>query len=514
MTSQINPSTISTTFPVAGQDNDSQGFRSNFAAIQTNFNTAESEITALQTVAVIKADLATQSEPVVNNMLGSTLSNGLYQQFSGTLYSASGVSSTANIDLSVGAVQKFTISGNATLTFINWPAYTGNSVFSNAVVLVASDTNGVWSPTFATANGSIKYDTAFPASFTLGGESVASISVTNAGTGYTSPVSIGFSGGSPQTNYVLPTATPTYTIVSASVANLASTSIATTGASGTGTTVTFTFSSQPVAPYTPGQSIVVSGVTPSAYNGVWIVQSCSTTNVIVNCPAQGSYTGAGIIQGGVAGNGYAVGDIVKVVGYSNTYLTVATLSTSFPAQIIGGNASIGNIPASYYTAVSSWVGLTLSGTSVATGATISSVGSVSGGVFSVTMSLAATGSVTQTTTITVTNATTGPVGTFTGVPCGSLTVPLSGALYQLETITGTGNGLRAVLSCGISALTITNPGIGYTSTPPTISITSGGGVNAAASAVLTSGTAGTTKVIEAWTVNAGTTVNIRYLGQY
>jgi hypothetical protein len=514
MTSAINPSTISTTFPVAGQDNDSQGFRSNFAAIQTNFTTAENEITALQTVAIVKADLATQSEPVVNNLLGSTLSNGLYQQFSGTLYSASGVSSTANIDLSVGAVQKFTISGNATLTFVNWPAYSGTSVFASAVVLISSDTNGVWTPTLATSNGAIKYDVNFPASLSVGGESVSTISMTNAGSGYTSPVSIGFSGGNPLPNYRLPTATPTYTIVSASVANLAASSITTTGASGTGNAVTFTFDSQPVAPFSSGQSIVISGVSPSAYNGVWVVNTCAVNNVVVSSPAQGSYTSAGTIQGGVSGSGYAVGDTVKVVGYNDTYLTVATLSTSFPAQITGGQRDIGNIPAVYYPVVSGWVGLTLSGASVATGATINSVGSVSGGYFSVNMSLAATGGVQQTTIISVTNATTGPIGTFTGVPCGAFPAPLSGKLYQLETITGTGTGARPVVSCGISALTITDPGDGYTSTAPNIAITSGGGVNAAAQAVLTSGTASMTKVIEAWTVNAGTTVNVRYLGQY
>jgi hypothetical protein len=60
MTSAINPSTISTTFPIAGQDNDSQGFRSNFAAIVADFTTAANEISALQSSAILKADLATQ----------------------------------------------------------------------------------------------------------------------------------------------------------------------------------------------------------------------------------------------------------------------------------------------------------------------------------------------------------------------------------------------------------------------------------------------------------------------
>ena len=51
MTSAINVSTLDTDFPVAGQDNDSQGFRTNFNTIKTAFQTAASEISSLQTVA-------------------------------------------------------------------------------------------------------------------------------------------------------------------------------------------------------------------------------------------------------------------------------------------------------------------------------------------------------------------------------------------------------------------------------------------------------------------------------
>jgi len=526
MTSAINPSTISTTFPVAGQDNDSQGFRSNFAAIVADFTTAASEISALQSSTILKADLATQTLPVVNNLLGSTLSNGLYQQFSGSLYSASGVASATNIDLSIGAVQKFTLAGNATLTFTNWPAYNATSVFSDAIILITSDTNGVWTPTFATTNGSIKYDTSFPSPLSVGGESVASVSVTGTGTGYTSAVVVGFSGGSPQTGAVTPSATPSYTVVSASVANLAPTPITITGITnnaGSGTSTTFTFTSQysgtnNVIPFVNTQSILVTGVTPSAYNGVWVITGRTQTSVTVTCPATANYASGGTIQGGIAGSGYAVGDLVSVVGYPNTYLQVATLSTTFPGQIVGGQPNIGNIPASYFSLLS--IGMPLSGTTIPVGAQIKSIGTIGAGIFSIVMgdsggvNLNATGAVTQTITVTYTS-TTGPIGTFTGTPCGTFTNPLSAALYQIQTITGTGSGARAVLSCGIGALTITSPGIGYTSTPPSVTITGANpGTVASAITTLTSGTASKTKVIYAFTTNAGTTVNLRYMGQY
>jgi hypothetical protein len=48
MTSLINPNNIDITYPIAGQDNDTQGFRTNFQNIQNNFVTAGNEITGLQ----------------------------------------------------------------------------------------------------------------------------------------------------------------------------------------------------------------------------------------------------------------------------------------------------------------------------------------------------------------------------------------------------------------------------------------------------------------------------------
>jgi hypothetical protein len=48
MTSLINPSNIDITYPVAGQDNDTQGFRTNFQNIRNNFVVAGNEITGVQ----------------------------------------------------------------------------------------------------------------------------------------------------------------------------------------------------------------------------------------------------------------------------------------------------------------------------------------------------------------------------------------------------------------------------------------------------------------------------------
>ncbi len=54
MASNINTSIIDTTFPIAGQDNDSQGFRDNFTNTNQNFIAAKTEIEALQNEEIIQ----------------------------------------------------------------------------------------------------------------------------------------------------------------------------------------------------------------------------------------------------------------------------------------------------------------------------------------------------------------------------------------------------------------------------------------------------------------------------
>ena len=82
MTSQINPNNINGAYPVAGQDNNSQGFRDNFTNTSTNFQYAAQEITALQNQAILNSQLSGGANLTVqNNMLNSPLSNALISDF-------------------------------------------------------------------------------------------------------------------------------------------------------------------------------------------------------------------------------------------------------------------------------------------------------------------------------------------------------------------------------------------------------------------------------------------------
>ena len=118
MSSQINETNIDNTYPVAGRDNDSQGFRDNFAAIKTNFTYTKSEIEDLQSKVLLKSPLT--GETLDNDLGGSNISNGSYTNFHGTSY-AQTVSGTANIDLERGSLQAFTLTTDSTFTFTNWP---------------------------------------------------------------------------------------------------------------------------------------------------------------------------------------------------------------------------------------------------------------------------------------------------------------------------------------------------------------------------------------------------------
>jgi hypothetical protein len=72
MTSTIYPNNIDITYPIAGQDNDTQGFRTNFTNIKNNFVTAANEITALQSNT---AGLASSISTIQNNITNVVHSN-------------------------------------------------------------------------------------------------------------------------------------------------------------------------------------------------------------------------------------------------------------------------------------------------------------------------------------------------------------------------------------------------------------------------------------------------------
>lgn len=115
MASRINITNIDTTYPIAGQDNDTQGFRTNFTNIKNNFVTAASEITQLQ-----------------SNV-------GSLQQFGTSSHATVIAAGTNQLDATPVTTQTVTVTSTSSLQGIVLPAPTS----AGQMVYINSGANGV-----------------------------------------------------------------------------------------------------------------------------------------------------------------------------------------------------------------------------------------------------------------------------------------------------------------------------------------------------------------------------------
>jgi len=280
--SLINFGSVDATYPVAGQDNNSQGFRDNFGVIKTGLGQASTEITALQNNAAFKNS--------ANDFGQNVLSNAVYKTFYGTALDLGTVVTNTDISLTGGPLQSITLATNATLTFKNWPS-TGK--WASICLMIYSDQTAVRVPNFSTENaGTVRYATDFPVlpgtttkGITVGGESLATAVVGTPGSGYTSAATVVFSQGGLQTNGTQATGVATYTCVSATISG---------GYSGNG----YKLNDQIIVNANPGIILTVS-----ALNNTFLANTtngqANLTNVIDfrNIAAGVSITGAGIPVG-------------------------------------------------------------------------------------------------------------------------------------------------------------------------------------------------------------------------
>jgi hypothetical protein len=120
MSSNINPNNIDGTYPIAGQDNNSQGFRDNFTNTKLNFTYAATEITALQDNAILKGPL-TAGGTVDNNMGGTLIYDAVIQDFSATRVNLGTISGTCTVNYASGHYQTVVINSGITVAFTNFP---------------------------------------------------------------------------------------------------------------------------------------------------------------------------------------------------------------------------------------------------------------------------------------------------------------------------------------------------------------------------------------------------------
>jgi len=120
MTSQINPNNIDGQYPVAGQPNNTQGFRDNFTNIKTNFQTAATEITDLENKGVFKAALT--GTTLDNNMADNLIYAVKLQDVSYTYVQQTATAGAIPIDYAAAQYQSVAPTANVSLSFSNWPA--------------------------------------------------------------------------------------------------------------------------------------------------------------------------------------------------------------------------------------------------------------------------------------------------------------------------------------------------------------------------------------------------------
>jgi hypothetical protein len=121
MPSAIDPNNIDGQYPVAGQDNNSQGFRDNFTNTKTNFQFAANEITELQGNAILKTALT--GTTLNNNMGNAIISNAqLIGQTTNVVTLGNVTNVTANVVFGAGSYQLATTQGNTSLNFSGWPS--------------------------------------------------------------------------------------------------------------------------------------------------------------------------------------------------------------------------------------------------------------------------------------------------------------------------------------------------------------------------------------------------------
>lgn len=137
MTSQVNPNNIDGTYPIAGQDNDSQGFRDNFTNIRNNFTYVKAEIEDIQAKAVLKSALSNTT--LDNSLQGNAVVGASLVQWREGFNDIGSVSGSITVDFTNGNFQKITLSGATTLNF-SWPTNTSNQYSSIKLWVVCTNT--------------------------------------------------------------------------------------------------------------------------------------------------------------------------------------------------------------------------------------------------------------------------------------------------------------------------------------------------------------------------------------
>lgn len=145
MASNIVPDTIDDSYPVAGQDNDSQGFRDNFNIIKTNFTYSKQEIEDLQ------------DNTAKTNAENNFFENDLFRYNSRQQtheHVAINADVTQEISFETGHHYEVTLPNDTTLTLVGWPT---TNQYAEVIMQIFHDSGIQRNVTFAA-----EYSTGLP----------------------------------------------------------------------------------------------------------------------------------------------------------------------------------------------------------------------------------------------------------------------------------------------------------------------------------------------------------------
>lgn len=156
MASNINYTDIDAAFPVAGRDNDSQGFRDNFNVIKNSFQNAKTEITTLQDdTAKLNAD---------NDFNGSKIEDAELKANVYTVYSYGNVTASQNISWEFGHYQTIQVGADVSLTLADWPESGKMGHMRLQITGDGTSRDITWA---VSGGGSLKTDSSWPATFSV-----------------------------------------------------------------------------------------------------------------------------------------------------------------------------------------------------------------------------------------------------------------------------------------------------------------------------------------------------------
>ena len=144
MSSNIVPGNIDGAYPVAGQDNSSQGFRDNFTAIKNNFTEAKTEIESLQ-----DNKASTNANTSFNDYI---VSRAVLKDCGETVYAHGTTSGSITLNHENGHYQTLTTSGSISLGFSNFPSASLGRIVLDITYASTAHTLTVTSATLAADN--------------------------------------------------------------------------------------------------------------------------------------------------------------------------------------------------------------------------------------------------------------------------------------------------------------------------------------------------------------------------